>query len=71
MRQHLGVPFFMEIIILMSWCIWTTRNDWIFRNLDPMVQNCKRRFIQEYGLLRHRAKPQTLAAMAEWLDSIN
>jgi hypothetical protein len=26
-RRRLQVPFFMEIIILMTWSIWTTRND--------------------------------------------
>jgi hypothetical protein len=26
-RRKLRVPFFMEIIILMTWSIWTTRND--------------------------------------------
>lgn len=41
MKQQLGVGFAMEVIILMSWSIWTTRNDWIFNNQDPLVANCK------------------------------
>lgn len=34
-KLQLGVSFFMEIIILMASSIWTSRNDWIFNNLDP------------------------------------
>ena len=29
-RTQLHVPFFMEIIIVMSWCIWMQRNNLIF-----------------------------------------
>jgi hypothetical protein len=36
-RRKLGVSFFMDIIILMSWSIWSTRNDWILSILDPSV----------------------------------
>jgi hypothetical protein len=45
-RRRLQVPFFMEVIILMSWCIWTTRNEWIFRNIDPTVESCGAKFIK-------------------------
>lgn len=39
-KRKLGVPFYMEIIILMSWRIWTTRNNWLFK-LDPSITICK------------------------------
>jgi hypothetical protein len=39
LRRDLRVPFFMEIIILMSWSIWKSRNDWIFNNIDPSLWN--------------------------------
>jgi hypothetical protein len=29
-KDKLAVPFFMEIIILMTWSLWRTRNDWFF-----------------------------------------
>jgi hypothetical protein len=32
-QGEIGVPFFMEIIILMARSIWLTRNDWTFNNL--------------------------------------
>jgi predicted Co/Zn/Cd cation transporter (cation efflux family) len=31
----------MEIIILMAWSIQTTRNDWVFNEIDPMVVRYK------------------------------
>jgi hypothetical protein len=34
-RRKLGVPFFMDIIILMFWSIWTVRNNWVFDGQDP------------------------------------
>lgn len=69
-KLKLQVPFFMEIIILMSWSIWTTRNDWIFKDLDPTVENCKRRFILEMSLLSHMAKPELVAALETWLQTL-
>jgi hypothetical protein len=37
-KRKLGVSFSMEIIVLMSWSIWTERNKWIFNNEDPSVE---------------------------------
>lgn len=70
MKQQLGVSFFMEIIVLMTWSIWTTRNDWIFREVDPSIPNCKRKFMEEFSLLQHRVKPEQVMIMTAWLDSI-
>jgi len=33
-RVQFNVPFFMEIIIVMSWCIWMKRNDFIFKGIS-------------------------------------
>ena len=67
LKEKLQVPFFMEVIILMVWSIWTTRNDWIFNNIDPTVQNCKRKFILEMSLLTHSTKPEISVAIDSWL----
>jgi hypothetical protein len=37
MKHHINKPFAMEIIIIMSWCIWNERNGWLFNNEDPSV----------------------------------
>jgi hypothetical protein len=34
-RDKLAVPFAMEIITLMAWAIWVTRNDWISTTSTP------------------------------------
>jgi hypothetical protein len=37
LKRRIGQPFAMEVIILMTWAIWSTRNEWIFNNKDPKV----------------------------------
>jgi hypothetical protein len=53
--SHIG-HFFMEIIIIMAWSIWMTRNDWIFSNIDLSVERCKAKFIYEFSLVLFRVK---------------
>jgi hypothetical protein len=43
-KRALGVPFAMEIIIVMYWCIWKERNRWSFNNEDPSLEHCKLNF---------------------------
>jgi hypothetical protein len=33
-KRSLGLPFAMEVSIIMCWSIWTKRNAWIFRDED-------------------------------------
>ena len=66
-RSSLGVPFATEIIILMCWSIWTTRNSWIFNNRDPSVQECKAKFCMEFKLILLKAKRSNVLAMESWL----
>ena len=55
-KQQLGVPFFMEIIILMSWCIWIQRNDLIFKGVQPSIDACYMLLKKEFALVILRAK---------------
>ena len=66
-KQQLGVPFFMEIIILMSWCIWMQRNDLIFKGEQPSIDACYRHFKKEFALVILRAKTRHKEHMLEWL----
>jgi hypothetical protein len=68
--KSLKVPFYMEIIILMSWCIWTTRKDWFFNNIDPTVEGCRSKFVREFRILLHRAKKRYFPGIEQWLDGI-
>jgi hypothetical protein len=58
-RRKLKVPFTMEVLILMTWCIWKTRNNWIFIEVDPTEEDCWRLFHKEFLLLLHRPKQVT------------
>jgi hypothetical protein len=69
-RQKLGVSFFMEIIFLVTWSIWTTRNDWMFNGIDPSVQLCLQKFTTEFSLLLLRIKPDKVPPMEVWLQTL-
>jgi hypothetical protein len=70
-KERLAVSFFMEIIILMSWSIWTTRNDWLFNGKDPTVEDCLSKFRREFLLLLHRVQQNTLMAMEDWIHVLD
>lgn len=59
LKDKIQNPFFMEIIILMSWSSWSVRNDWIFNNAHPTIDACKRKFMAEFSLVILRAKAST------------
>ncbi|TVU25579.1 hypothetical protein EJB05_28081, partial [Eragrostis curvula] len=46
-KRKLAVPFFVDIIIVMCWSMWTTRNDCIFKQVDSTVDNCIQKFFRE------------------------
>jgi hypothetical protein len=70
MKRALGVPFSMEIIIIMSWCIWKERNAWIFNNEDPSVDHYKVMFKKEFAMFIHRAKMRMVDDMRSWLINL-
>jgi hypothetical protein len=70
-REKLGIPLFMEIIILMAWSIWVTRNDWIFNGIDPTIMGCRMRFKNEFLLLLHHAKPTLFNVMMVWIEEFD
>ena len=69
LKQQLSVPFFMEIIIIMNWCIWMQRNDLIFRGLQIHPLDCKMHFKHEFALVIRRAKARYKDAMSQWLEA--
>lgn len=68
LKVQLNVPFFMDVIILLSWSIWMARNDLIFRNIQPSLQNVKD-FFQEFALVILRAKKNAPTLMSSWIDT--
>ena len=55
-RDQLRVPFFMEVIILMAWTIWRSRNGLIFWQVNPSILLALQNFKVELQLLLLRAK---------------
>ncbi|KAG2555792.1 hypothetical protein PVAP13_8NG032700 [Panicum virgatum] len=70
-KRGLGVPFVLDIIILMAWSIWTMRNDWVFNYMDPSIQDCMRKFCKEFKLLLHRVNQSIGETMEALLDSVH
>lgn len=71
LRQQIAAPFFMEIIILLSWSIWTTRNNFIFNAIQPTVHNMKSTFIHEFAMVIHRAKQKYFPHIKIWLENLS
>jgi hypothetical protein len=70
-RANLQVPFFMEIIILMSWSIWMARNALIFDSVAPSVQSTIEIFKYNFAMVIHRAKTRNAPFMSIWLENFS
>jgi hypothetical protein len=68
LNHQLNVPFSMEIIILMTWSIWKSRNEWLFSNKDPSVHRCTQEFSKELRLIMHRARGKFDTSIPNWLS---
>lgn len=69
LKYQLRVPLFMDVIILMCWAIWMVRNDLIFRELQPSMQDCKQHFEKEFALAMLRAKRDLPELMDIWINA--
>jgi hypothetical protein len=69
-RNQLGVPFFMEIIILMAWAIWKSTNDLIFRQLQSSFHGAKQFFREEFKLLLLKIKEDYLPLAEQWIANL-
>jgi hypothetical protein len=67
-RRQLNVRFFMEIIILLCWSIWMSRNNLIFRNEEASKDKCKAIFRNVFALVILRAKKNYLPNISLWLE---
>jgi hypothetical protein len=68
LKNQLNVPFSMEVIILMTWSIWKSRNEWLFANKDPLVHHCTQKFCKELRLIIHRARRNFDTSIPNWLS---
>lgn len=68
-RLQLNSNFFMDIIIIMSWCIGMERNDLIFTNFQPNLNSVRQRFKIEFALVILREKEHKKDPMHQRLHS--
>jgi hypothetical protein len=68
LNHQLNVPFSMEIIILMTWSIWKSRNEWLFSSKDPSVHRCTQEFSKELRLIMQRAQRKFDTSIPNWLS---
>ncbi|KAG2655750.1 hypothetical protein PVAP13_1KG069342 [Panicum virgatum] len=67
--QQSSVPFFMDIIILMSWSIWIERNGETFRNITATIAQCRATLRKELALVVHRAKSSVSTHLLSWIET--
>jgi hypothetical protein len=68
LKNQLNVKFFMEVIILLCWSIWTIRNDFIFRGIEVDCLRCLQLFRVFFGQLLWRAKKKYFPDIELWLE---
>ena len=67
-KASLNVPFFMELIIIMSWSIWLSRNDLIFRGTNASLASCLTTFVELVSLNLLRAKASLALVLSLWFE---
>ena len=68
LKQDINKPFSMDIVILVCWAIWKTRNNFIFQGIVPNLYGCRRIFKDELSLLVHKATRKTYAGLSDWVQ---
>jgi hypothetical protein len=67
-RMRWQLPWRLETIIIMTWCIWKSRNNWIFNETPSMVDECREMFKREMSLVCHRVKPEISDKISNWIQ---
>ena len=70
LKAQINPPFFMETIILMSWTIWTARNELIFRGIGFNYDLCGRAFFKELKLLLFRVQQGQHHNLEQWIQTL-
>ena len=68
-KSMLQIEFSLDIFIIFCWRIWMMRNDVIFRNKNPSVEDCKSCITVEALLLLHRCKARLIPLLESWINS--
>ena len=70
LKASLPEKFSMEIIILMCYSIWITRNSTVFRQVKPSIDAAWNLFKHNFDLLQFRAKTSLAPLLVSWLSSL-
>jgi hypothetical protein len=54
--------------MLITWAIWTVKNDCIFKSVAPSLYRCRKKFKDEMALLIHKAKRKSYHGLATWVE---
>jgi hypothetical protein len=68
LKSRIAKNFFMEIIIIMCWTIWTVRNDDIFRGIPPSSLRGLEILRNFFKQLLWRMKKKYFPAIELWLE---
>jgi hypothetical protein len=63
------VSLFLEIIVLACWAIWTSQNDFIFKDIVPNLYKSRRIFKDEMALHVHVAKRKPYSGFQSWVQN--
>jgi hypothetical protein len=69
LKLAISKPFFMQIIMLVTWSILLTRNSFIFKATTPSVYICRKIFKDELALLVHKAKKKSYHGIVSWVEN--
>ena len=68
-NEQLHSPISLDIIILLCWAIWTSRNGVIFQNHPASISLARSTFKKEVTLILHRVKPKHKECLVEWINN--
>jgi hypothetical protein len=69
LKLAIAQPFSLELIILVCWALWITRNEIIFKGIPPSIYRARKFFKDELALLVHKAGRKSYVGMRAWVEA--
>jgi hypothetical protein len=69
LKMKIKLSLSMEIIILVAWVIWISRNNKNFNNQALSFHSWKAIYLQELRMMAHRMKKKHVETFREWLQT--
>jgi hypothetical protein len=71
LKQAISQPFALDLIILVCWVLWISRNDFIFKGVPPSIYRSRKLFKRELQLLLHKATRKSYCGLKSWVQNFN